>query len=381
VTAECPDHRPAVAAADDFLSDAEAAIIAGAYPRYPWFKRQLDDRAFYILPALMWITLAIRHRSLTLPTVANPSMEVGGLWGESKAQGLRLFGPCGRARLAPVVELVCRTQNGDRQREVEAQLAAAGVNLPIVAKPDRGYQGWGVRVIHVPDELAAYLAMQPDGSTVLLQEMVGYENEAGIFYIRKPGQERGRVVSLTFVLPPHVVGDGRRTVAELVAADNVLRPNLRIYRSRSPGTWDSVPPKGALHELTNARSARLGAVYRDATHLVSRELETAIDGISREIPDFHFGRFDVRFRTAHDLLAGKGFRIVELNGAGGEMLHIWDGATTLRAAYRTLWRQYRCLFAIGNAMRREGYRPAGLLHMIRLQRDQEMLRRRYPESM
>ena len=363
------------------MTEAEAAIVSGAYPRYPWFKRHLDDRVFYFLPVLMWIALALRHLSLTLPTVANPSMEVGGLWGESKAQGLRLFGPLGRARLAPFIEVVRNTRGVDCRQAVEGQLRAVGVSLPIVAKPDRGYQGWGVRVIHAPDELAAYLDMAPEGATVILQEMVGYENEAGIFYIRKPGQERGRVVSLTFVLPPHVIGDGRRTVAELVAADKVLRPNLDIYRSRSPGTWDSVPPAGALHELTNARSARLGAVYRDATHLVSRDLEAAIDDVSREIPDFHFGRFDVRFRSARDLLAGNGFRIVELNGAGSEMLHIWDGATTLWTAYRTLWRQYRCLFAIGAAMRRRGHRPAGLRHMIRLQRDQETLRCRYPESM
>jgi hypothetical protein len=381
LTAISPKQGSEGAPAAGFLREAAEAIVAGAYPRYPSFKMHLDDRVFYLLPTLMWLTLSVRYGAVTLPTVANPTMEVGGLWGESKAQGLRLFGPAGHVRLAPFIEVVCRGNEDDRDRAVRDRLEAAGISFPIVAKPDRGYQGWGVRVVRTPEELAAYLDAPPDGATVILQEMVEYDNEAGIFYIREPGEERGRIVSLTFVLPPHVIGDGRRTVAELAQADKVLRPNLDIYHSRKPESWGGVPSEGEFHELTNARSARLGAVYRDATHLVTPELERSIDEISREIPDFHFGRFDVRFGSAEELLAGEGFRIVELNGAGAEMLHIWDGATRLGAAYRTLWSQYRSLFAIGAQMRRRGHRPVGIRHMIRLQREQEMLRRGYPASM
>ena len=48
-------------------------------PRYPAFKRHIPDRLFYVLPALMWLALSLRYRSLTLPTAANPGMEAGGL--------------------------------------------------------------------------------------------------------------------------------------------------------------------------------------------------------------------------------------------------------------------------------------------------------------
>jgi len=382
VTAHSLERTRAQTSSTGFLKKETAAIASGAHPRYPSFKLQLGDRVFYLLPALMWLTLSIRYGSVTLPTVANPAMEVSGLWGESKTQGMRLFGTAGRARLAPIVEVVCRGGGShERDKAVWAQLEKAGIAFPIIAKPDRGYQGWGVRVIRNAGELATYLDVLPDGAKVVLQEMVDYENEAAVFYIREPGRNRGSIVSLTFVLPPHVVGDGRRSVAELAAADKVLRPNLDVYQARSPGTWERVPEEGELHELTNTRSARLGAVYRDGTHLVTPQLEQSIEEISREIPDFHFGRFDIRFRSTEELLAGDGFRILELNGAGAEILHIWDGATRLSAAYRTLWRQYRSLFAISNAMHRRGHRPVGIRHMIRLQREQEKLRRSYPASM
>lgn len=62
------------------------------------------------------------------------------------------------------------------------------------------------------------------------------------------------------------------------------------------------------------------------------------------------------------------------------MLHFWEGSGTLRQAYRALWQQYRWLFAIGDSMRRRGERPVGLRGMIRLQRQQEALRRVYPSS-
>ncbi|RJL21550.1 hypothetical protein [Paracoccus siganidrum] len=346
--------------------------------RYPAFKRHIPERLFYLLPALMWLALAIRYRSLTLPSAANPAMEAGGLWGESKSQGLDLFGPLGRAQLARFACLQC-----DADAPLDCALAAmaeAGLDFPVVAKPDRGYQGWGVRLIQRAEDLAAYLAVQPPGAAVLLQELVDLPGEAGIFYLRHPDQARGRIVSMAFVYPPHVIGDGRRSVAQLVQADKVLRPNSAIYRGRHPESWETVPGPGAFHVLTNARSARLGAVYRDALPLVTPQLEALIDEISREIPDFHFGRFDIRFRSPEDLGAARDFRILELNGAGAEMLHFWAGDGTLRQAYRALWRQYRWLFAIGATMRARGARPVGLRGMIRLQRQQEALRRIYPPS-
>ena len=132
--------------------------------------------------------------------------------------------------------------------------------------------------------------------------------------------------------------------------------------------------------LAHARSARLGAVYRDGRHHVTRALERRIDEIARDIPGFHFGRFDIRFASLDRLKDGEDFSIVELNGAGSEILRIWDGRTRLLDAYRGLWNQYRTLFSIAAANRAEGCRPTGPAGMFRLLRRQEALRRAYPPS-
>ncbi|MCG6122063.1 MAG: ATP-grasp domain-containing protein [Microvirga sp.] len=352
-------------------------------PLYPTFKRRLSDQVFYIVPAIMWCALALRHGGLTTPTAANPSMEAGGLWGESKSQCLSLFGPHARSRVAPWI-LVERA-DGDafddaRMAGICAALAEAGVDFPLVAKPDRGYQGWGVKLAHSPADLAAYLAALPEGAGLVLQAYVPYAGEAGVFYVRRPGERRGRIASMALTYAPHVVGDGRRTLSELVRDDAVLRKSASIYQARHGSEWDRVQEAGRVAPLTGTRAARVGAVYRDACALVTPALEERIDAIARDVDGFHFGRFDLRFDTFERFLEGEDFLILELNGAGAEMLHIWDGETTLRQAYGALWRQYACLFEIATQNIRNGVRPLGLREMIRLQMRQERLRKCYPPT-
>src|ERR1700722_14546665 len=61
---------------------------------------------FYAPVVIFWIVKAIRYRSITLPTLANPRINAGGVCGESKNDILDLAGPVARAwiaRYAPVV--------------------------------------------------------------------------------------------------------------------------------------------------------------------------------------------------------------------------------------------------------------------------------------
>ena len=347
-------------------------------PLYTAFKRRIPEPVFYILPTLMWLTLSIRHASATLPTAANPRMEAGGLWGESKDQGMRLFGPLAR-RFVPKTVAVEVSDDAD-QPEALAAMRAAGLRFPVIAKPDRGYQGWGVSTAGSTEDLHAYFSATPPGTVVIIQEQVPLPGEAGIFYVRHPGEASGRIYSMTLVYAPHVVGNGIQVVADLVLADPVLRKSSSVFAASQGKDWSRVPERGEVVVLADARSARLGAVYRDARHHVTRALERRIDDIARDIPGFHFGRFDIRFASLDRLKDGEDFSIVELNGAGGEILRIWDGRMRLADAYRDLWNQYRTLFSIAAANRAEGCRPTGLAGMIRLLRRQEALRKAYPPS-
>jgi hypothetical protein len=316
--------------------------------------------AFYppVIAYAAWLML--RHRGALLPTVANPSFPGGGFVGESKAAILALAVQHVGHWVAP---FVCVDRAG-AEVPIEAQtdaalatLQAAGLALPVVAKPDLGCRGAGVKLVQTRAALAAYLAAFPAGARLLLQRLVPHEGEAGVFYVRQPGQARGRIVSLTLKYFPHVLGDGVRTLRELILADPRAGKLPHLYLRRHAQRLDSVPAQGTAVRLAFAGSHSRGAIFRNGTHLVTPAMEARFDAIAQALPEFHFGRFDVRFEDFAQLQQGRGFTILEINGAGAESTHIWDRRTGLLQAWRDLMRQYRWLFEIGAANRARGFQP------------------------
>ena len=85
-----------------------------------------------------------------------------------------------------------------------------------------------------------------------------------------------------------------------------------------------------------------------------------IDEISKSLSGFCIGRYDIRFASESDLRAAKNFQIIELNGAASEATSIYDARNSLFVAYRTLFRQWNLVFAIGAANRRRGNGPTKL---------------------
>lgn len=319
----------------------------------PLSRFEFWPAARFYAPVWLWaIALMIRHGGVRLPLVANPGFPAGGLVGESKSAILDTMAADARAFVAPYVVV----EGGDPDR-AEAALAAAGLALPLVAKPDLGCRGAGVRPVRTRDELTRYLADFPAGGRVLLQRLIDVEGEAGLFYVREPGAARGRIFSLTLKYFPYVTGDGRRTLRELIDADPRAGRLAHLYVPRHRARLDTVLPAGERVRLAFAGSHSRGAIFRDGRSFVTDALRARFDAIADAIPGFCFGRFDLRFADFEAFRRGEDFHIIELNGAGAEATHIWDSRTRLRDAYRTLFSQYALLFRIGAAQRRRGHRP------------------------
>lgn len=340
--------------------------------------------AFY--PPIMLYAgwLMLRYRGALLPTVANPSFPGGGFFGESKAEILALAMQHVPEWVAPFVQ-VDRPESPGPRIEVErdaalARLAAADIALPVVAKPDLGCRGAGVKLVRSPADLQAYLQGFPAGARLLLQRLVPFEGEAGIFYCRRPGQAQGRVVSITLKYFPYVTGDGLRTLRQLILDDPRAGKLSHLYLKRHLARLDSVPADGQSIRLAFAGSHSRGAIFRNGTHLVTPEMEAHFDAIAKRLPEFHFGRFDLRFEDFAEVQRGRGFTIVEINGAGAESTHIWDRRTGLLEAWRDLMRQYRWLFEIGHANRSRGFKPLSWAEFIRGYRREKFLTPLYPAT-
>lgn len=334
---------------------------------------------FYAPVIPWWIWFSLRYGGITLPLIANPGMPNGGFVGESKSASHGSFGPFARAALAPMVSVPGGNPD-DRLACARSALKAAGLDYPLVAKPDIGCRGAGVRRINDEAALARYLEYFPPEADLILQELIAAPGEAGVYYCRMPGEAEGRVLSLTLKYFPEVVGDGQRTLAELIAADPRAGKLAHIYRARHRDRLDERIPAGETVRLSFSGSHSKGVIFRDGRVHITEALSRAIDRIARDIDGFYIGRFDIRFADFSAFLEGRDLRIVELNGAGGEMTHIWDSRTRLADAWRDLYRQFRLLFEIGRANRRRGVRPPKPLAFWRAWRAEEALVPTYPPT-
>ena len=153
----------------------------------PWLPIERVPKPMLCVPLLAhWMWLAMRYRSLTLPSAINPAIETGGLAGESKSAGLAQISETSASFVAPW-RLV-----GPGEDPVAAR-RAAGFAYPLIAKPDIGWCGFGVRRIEDDGALSSYAAAFPPAASFIVQHLVTAPMEAGLFYLRQPASSRGRL--------------------------------------------------------------------------------------------------------------------------------------------------------------------------------------------
>ena len=310
---------------------------------------------FYIPIGLNYMRLGVKYGGFNLPTISNPGMLTGGLVGESKEailQDLFRTSPVFTAKSA----LIGRGPIGERMAAFERLCAEHGFALPVVLKPNIAHRGSGFKLVRVPGDAREYLS-QVTGE-IVLQEYAAGPCEAGIFYYRFPQEERGRIFAITEKVFPAITGDGEHTVEQLIRADARAAIMARTYLKRHDAIRGRVLAAGERLKLVEAGNHCQGCIFRDGMHLWSEELETRIDQISRQVPGFFIGRYDVRYPSEDDIKRGENFKILELNGAASEATSIYDSRNSIFQAYAILFRQWDLVFAIGAANRALGFRPA-----------------------
>jgi pimeloyl-ACP methyl ester carboxylesterase len=301
-------------------------------------------------PVALWVAwLAVKYRSATLFTAANPAIPSGGVIGESKFAILLGLGQPAAwiARSGVVAEELSIPA---RIAMADAFMAAHGLSLPIVLKPDQGERGAGVKVVRCRAELEAYLE-HARGDTIVQEYVSGVE--FGIFYVRRPSAVRASIVSMTEKRLPAVVGDGRRTLEALILDDPRAVCMARFHLAAQRSRLTTVPPAGMTVSLGDCGSHCRGAEFLDGRRWLTTELEDAVEAVARRFDGFYFGRFDVRAASCEALARGE-FTVIELNGVTSEPTHIYDPAVTLVEAYRALFEQWSIAFEIGAANARAG---------------------------
>jgi hypothetical protein len=291
-----------------------------------------------------WFWLSLKARSFLFFTASNPRILMGGMFGESKYDILKTIPD----EIKPKTLLM---SPGASCTETVTAMRSMGLSFPVICKPDIGERGFLVKRVNNESELTAYL------STIhiefIIQELVDLPVECGVFFVRYPDEDRGRVTSLTLKEMLTVTGDGRSTLEQLILTKDRARLQWERLKLVHAERLREVLPAGEVYLLNAIGNHCLGTKFLNGESYITPELSATFDRISKQIPEFYFGRFDLRTASIEDLYRGN-VKILELNGCGAEPAHIYDPGFSLPRALGVLLSHWRDLYRISVQNKKRG---------------------------
>ena len=265
---------------------------------------------------------------------------------ESKMEIYSLIPP----HFYPITKLVKEKIPFDK---VEALLETSKINFPFIVKPDIGLRGSAVKKVTNLEELKAY--HNKANFDYLLQDLIPYENEVGIFYVRFPHEKHGKITGIVAKEFLIIEGDGCSTIEELVKANPRYEFQLKALEREYGNQLKTILAKGEKRNLVPYGNHARGAKFLDYSNLISPELTKVIDEMCLQVPEFYFGRMDLMYNNWEELEQGKNFSIVELNGAASEPTHIYDPKHSLFFAWKELARHISYMFRISVENHKRGF--------------------------
>ena len=210
--------------------------------------------------------------------------------------------------------------------------AAREIGLPVVVKPEAGNQGKGVTVnlVSQAEVRSAYaLACQYDASALVERHIDGDDYRLLVV--------NGKMVAAARRDPAQVVGDGRRTVRELVEEVNKdprrreghgsvltrirLDEAARLVLDQQELTFDSVPDAGQRVKLRSNGNLSTGGTATDVTDDV-HPANARVAELAAQILALDVAGIDVLCRDVRRPLTDQGGAIVEVNAAPGLRMHL-----------------------------------------------------------
>jgi len=241
----------------------------------------------------------------------------------------------------PKTELVTEGTSLD---EILKTIENSGIKYPFIAKPDIGLRGSAVKKIDTIEDLKFY--SKRANFDYVVQDLIPFENEVGIFYVRYPDEKQGRItgiVSKEFLI---ITGDGFSTTEELIKQNPRYELQLKALKLEYGEKLLDVLAMGEKLNLVPYGNHARGAKFIDGSHWITPKLTETINKMCLQIPGFYFGRLDVMYKSWEELESGENFSIVELNGAASEPTHIYDPRHSLFFAWKELARHITYMYEI-----------------------------------
>lgn len=224
----------------------------------------------------------------------------------------------------------------------EAQRAARRLRGPVTIKPLDANQGKGVTTrCTTPEEVAqAFEAARKHGRNIIVERHI----EGQDYRVLVTGD---KVAAASLRRPPTVIGDGHRSVRELVAIENqnpargkghanvmtqiALDEHAAAELRKQGMAFDSVPPIGVPVALRGNANLSTGGTAEDVTALLPEETRDTCVRAARKI-GLDVAGIDLVCRDIARPLDTQAGAVIEVNAAPGIRMHQYPANGTPRDA-------------------------------------------------
>lgn len=294
----------------------------------------------FYLPIIPYaIYLAFKAKSIVFFSIANPAIKHSGNGYESKFETLKLI----PSKQKPVSIFI---QKNEALKTVLNKIKGENLQYPLIIKPDIGFRGLLVKQLKSELDLKEYL-LKNNCINLILQEFIRYKNECGIFYYRLPNSKQGKITSITLKKFLTVTGDGVSTLKTLILSHKRASYYIKLLEELHKNKLNSIPLKNEEVVLNVIGNHSKGTQFLNGNHLISKELETSIDNFMKNIPNFYYGRLDIKYNLLEHIICCQDFKLLEINGIIAEPTHIYDASKgTYFGALKSIRKHWKILSKI-----------------------------------
>ena len=293
--------------------------------------------AKYIPLAPVWLWYCLKARSFWFFTASNPTITFGGFEGESKQE---IYEQLPNGSYPKSIYISPKSDFSSIEQLIEER----GFPFPFVVKPNVGMMGFMFRKINSLKELQLYHEKVP--ANYIIQKLIDYPIEVSVFYYRMAGKRSGTSSGFLMKQPPEILGDGRLTMQVLIRENKDLEYNLDGINTRHQDRFAVIFQVGKRFILSHASNRSQGGKLLNLQHEIDQKLTAVFDKISQHSRYFYYGRYDIKCASIGALKNGTEFSILEYNGSGAGIQHIYGNGLSLWQACKLILSHWEKLYQI-----------------------------------
>src|SRR5579875_731369 len=239
----------------------------------------------YVLISPLWVWYILRSRAVWFFTPSNPTLTFGGFEGESKRE---MYEQLPKTAYPKTIFL-----NPDWSfDEILETINKHNFTYPFIVKPDVGMEGILFRKIEYAGQLRQYHEKMP--VAYLVQELVEHPVEYSVFYYRYPNQQKGVITGFLQKTPLHVIGDGQRTLHQLINEHPRAKHRLAEMQLRHEAYLNDIIAAEEIYYLSHAANLNRGAIFLNLRNEIDEQLHKVFDELNLHSKNFYYGRYDLK---------------------------------------------------------------------------------------